>query len=216
MIAQAIVPARAAGMDGEILLRGDSAFGSRAVVGARRRHGARFSLVLNKNPAGQAAIASIPDDAWTPVKYPGAVRDPDTGEWISDAEVAEASYTAFAATKDRITARLIVRRVRDARVNGAGGQDALFPVWRHHPFFTDSTEPTRRTQRRTIRRPPVGAARRRELEPAGGLPGPLRNPSPTTAGALPGRPQVVTVAAADVENRSPARACRAARFQPSR
>jgi hypothetical protein len=79
MIAQAIVPARAAGMDGEILLRGDSAFGSRAVVGARRGHGARFSLVLNKNPAGQAAIASIPDDAWTPVKYPGAVGDPDTG-----------------------------------------------------------------------------------------------------------------------------------------
>jgi hypothetical protein len=24
-----------------------------------------------------------------PVRYPGAVRDPDTGEWISDAEVAE-------------------------------------------------------------------------------------------------------------------------------
>jgi hypothetical protein len=24
-----------------------------------------------------------------PMRYPGAVRDPDTGEWISDAEVAE-------------------------------------------------------------------------------------------------------------------------------
>ena len=35
-----------------------------------------------------------------------------------------------------MTARLIVRRVRDqARL------DELFPVWRHHPFLTDSLEP---------------------------------------------------------------------------
>jgi len=61
------------------------------------------------------------------------VQDPDTGAWISDAEVAEVTYTAFAATKDRTTARLIVRRVKDARY-----PDALFPVWRHHPFFTNS------------------------------------------------------------------------------
>jgi hypothetical protein len=64
------------------------------------------------------------------------VRDPDTGAWISDAEVAETSYTAFASTPDAATARLIVRRVKDARY-----PDALFPVWRYHPFFTDSTEP---------------------------------------------------------------------------
>jgi hypothetical protein len=65
------------------------------------------------------------------------VRDPDTGDWISDAEVAEISYTAFASTKDRTTARLIVRRVKDARY-----PDALFPIWRYHPFFTNSTETT--------------------------------------------------------------------------
>lgn len=35
-----------------------------------------------------------------------------------------------------MTARLIVRRVKDARY-----RDALFPVWRYHPFFTDSDEP---------------------------------------------------------------------------
>ncbi len=46
-------------------------------------------------------------------------------------------YTAFASTKDRITARLIVRRVKDARY-----PDALFPVWRYHPFFTNSQLPT--------------------------------------------------------------------------
>jgi hypothetical protein len=64
------------------------------------------------------------------------VRDPDTGAWISDAEVAEVAYTAFASTRQPVTARLIVRRVKDARY-----PDALFPVWRYHPFFTDSTEP---------------------------------------------------------------------------
>ena len=67
---------------------------------ACRRAGARFSLVLTKNTAVQQAIAAIAEDAWTPVRYPGAVRDPDTGAWISDAEVAEISYTAFASTND--------------------------------------------------------------------------------------------------------------------
>jgi hypothetical protein len=136
MVAQAIATARAAGITGQILVRGDSAYGTRAVIGAARRAGAQFSLVLTKNTAVQKAIDAIPEDRWTPVRYPGAVHDPDTGVWISDAEVAEIPYTALASTKDAITARLIVRRVKDAR-----HRDALFPVWRHHPFFTNSDEP---------------------------------------------------------------------------
>jgi Transposase DDE domain group 1 len=136
MIAQAVATARAAGVTGQILVRGDSAFGTRAVIEACRRAGAQFSLVLTKNPAVAAAIEAIPEQAWTPVRYPGAVRDPDTGAWISDAEVAEIPYTAFASTSGAVTARLIVRRVKDAR-----HPEALFPVWRYHPFFTDSTEP---------------------------------------------------------------------------
>jgi hypothetical protein len=135
MVAQAISTAWAAGVTGQILVRGDSAYGTAAVVAACRRFGARFSLVLAKNPAVAAAIEAIPEDAWTPVRYPGAVRDPDTGAWISDAEVAEIPYTAFTSTRQPVTARLIVRRVKDAR-----HLDALFPVWRYHPFFTDSTE----------------------------------------------------------------------------
>jgi hypothetical protein len=43
----------------------------------------------------------------------------------SHAKVAEIAYAAFASTKDRITARLVVRQVKDARF-----PDALFPVWR--------------------------------------------------------------------------------------
>jgi hypothetical protein len=137
MIAQAVATARAAGISGQILVRGDSAYGNSTVVAACRRAKARFSLVLTKNRAVAAAIAAIDDTAWTPVEYPGAVRDPDTGAWISDAEVAEIPYTAFASTRHAVSARLIVRRVKDARY-----PDALFPVWRYHPFFTNTDEPT--------------------------------------------------------------------------
>ena len=127
MVAQAISTARAISAHTTILVRGDSAFGSRAVVGTCLRHGAQFSVAMARNSAIDKAIAAIGEHAWTPVRYPGAVRDPDTGAWISDAEVAEIPYTAFASTPDAITARLIVRRVKDARY-----RDALFPVWRYH------------------------------------------------------------------------------------
>jgi hypothetical protein len=137
MVTDAINLARAAGATGEVLVRGDSAYGHSAVVRACQRAGARFSLVLVKNSTVTKAIASIPDEAWVPVHYPGAVPDPETGEWISDAEVAEITrFTAFGSTPHPVTARLIVRRVRDrARL------DELFPVWRHHPFLTDSLQP---------------------------------------------------------------------------
>ena len=35
-----------------------------------------------KNHSVNRAIGAIADDAWTPVHYPGAVTDPDTGELI--------------------------------------------------------------------------------------------------------------------------------------
>ena len=59
------------------------------------------------------------------------------GELISDAEVTETQFTAFGSTERPVTARLIVRRVRDQNKLAE-----LFPVWRHHPFLTNSTEPT--------------------------------------------------------------------------
>jgi hypothetical protein len=137
MVTQAIVTARMAGATGKIMVRGDSAYGNSGVVHACTKAGVEFSFVLIKNSLVQRAIDSITDHEWTPVKYPGAVRDPDTGGWISDAEVAETTFTAFCSTAHPVTARLIVRRVKDARF-----PDALFPVWRYHPFFTNSTLPT--------------------------------------------------------------------------
>jgi hypothetical protein len=91
------------------------------------------------NASIRAAIAAIGEDAWTPIRYPRAIWDDQLGAWISDAEVAEVQYTAFASKKGRaVTARLIVRRVRDLNKQAADGQDELFAVWRFHAVFTDS------------------------------------------------------------------------------
>lgn len=137
MVREAIATARATGATGEILVRGDSAYGNSAVVGACLKAKVRFSVVLPKNRTVLRAIASIDEQAWMPVHYPGAVADPETGELISDAEVAETTFTAFASTRRPVTARLVVRRVRDQNK-----LEELFAVWRHHPFLTNSTEPT--------------------------------------------------------------------------
>jgi hypothetical protein len=89
-------------------------------------------------PKVRAAIAAIPEAAWTPIRYPRAARDEQLGRWISGAEAAEAEYTAFTSGKGHaITARLIVRRVRDLNRKAARGQSELFPVWRCHAVFTD-------------------------------------------------------------------------------
>jgi hypothetical protein len=141
LVKQAVTTARSAGATGQILVRGDSAFGSGPVVSACRRAGANFSLTLQSNPKLQAAIDTIGDDEWTPVRYPGAVFDEQTQQWVSNAEVAETTYTAFETTTHKVTARLIVRRVRE--LNPAPpGQEELFPLWRYHAFLTDTELPT--------------------------------------------------------------------------
>jgi transposase-like protein len=91
------------------------------------------------------AITSIDELAWTPIRYPNAIYDHDEQRWISDAEVAEVPFTAFTSRRhaEHITARLIVRRVRQLNPTTAtrGGQEELFAVYRYHAVFTDSPEP---------------------------------------------------------------------------
>jgi hypothetical protein len=61
--------------------------------------GRGFRWYWRQNRAVSAAIATIAEDSWTPVRYPGAVTDPDpdpdAGELISDAEVAEVAFTTL-------------------------------------------------------------------------------------------------------------------------
>jgi hypothetical protein len=137
--AQAVGTARATGCTGILVARADSAFYSAAFCGAIRAAGAFFSVTVQMNPHVAAAIAAIGEDAWTPIRYPRAIWDDQLGCWVSDAQVAEIPYTAFTSKKGQaITARLIVRRVRDLNRQAAAGQDELFDVWRYHAIFTDS------------------------------------------------------------------------------
>jgi hypothetical protein len=139
LAARAIATAREAGCTGTIVARMDSVYYNAAVIGAIRRSGARFSVTAPLNAGIRAAIAAIGEDAWTPIRYPHAIWDDQLQAWISDAEVAEVSYTAFASKKGQaVTARLVVRRVRDQDKKAAGGQDELVPAWRYHAVFTDS------------------------------------------------------------------------------
>jgi len=136
---QVITTARECGCTGMIIVRMDSAYYNAAVIGAVRGKGARFSVTVPMNTSIRAAIAAIGEENWIPIRYPQAIWDDQLDAWISDAGVAEVEYTAFASKKDQaVTARLIVRRVRDLNKKAAAGQDELFPVWRYHAVFTDS------------------------------------------------------------------------------
>jgi hypothetical protein len=137
--AGAVRTARGSGCTGTLVVRADSAFYSSAFTSAVRTAGAHFSVTVQMNPHVAAAIAAIPAGAWVPIQYPRAIWDDQVRAWVSDAEVAEVRYAAFASKKDGpVTARLIVRRVKDLNRQAAAGQDELFGIWRYHAVFTDS------------------------------------------------------------------------------
>jgi len=124
------------------LVRADSAYFGYPAIGAALAGGADVSITTGLNSVTRAAIATITDDAWTPIEYTNALFDEDTQRWFSAAEVAEIPFTAFATQKKahRIPGRLIVRRIPDLRPKKNQGQRELFDVWRFHAFFT-TTDP---------------------------------------------------------------------------
>jgi hypothetical protein len=140
-VAETIRTARACGASGLLVVRAGSAFYGADVVGACRSLNARFSLTVRMNASVKAAIAGIDDGAWTAIRYPRAVWDEEGQCWISDAEIAETTYTAFTSRpkKHQVTARLIVRRVKRLNADAQpAGQGTLFDTWRYHAAFTDS------------------------------------------------------------------------------
>jgi hypothetical protein len=145
LVADAIKTSRSCGVSGLVVLRADSAYYGADVIAAARRHRSHFSITARKDRAVSAAIASIEEDAWTTIRYPHAVFDDQLGQWVSDAEVAEVPFTAFSSRGKarQVSARLIVRRVRDANPDhvAVDAQGELFRVWRHHAVFTDSPLP---------------------------------------------------------------------------
>src|SRR3954447_18855178 len=159
LVTDALKTAKAAGADPTagalVIARMDSAFYGHDVIAAVRRARARFSVTARMSPTVTAAIAGIDEAAWTAIHYPNAFTDPDTGELVSDAEVAEVpGFPAFTSRRknEQVTARLIVRRVKrlnpdlpsaTARGKVPAGQEELFTTfdqWRYHAVFTDSPE----------------------------------------------------------------------------
>ena len=104
---------RRAGASGELSLRADSGFWSKAVMAACRRHQVRLSITVRLNEPAKAAIADIDEESWADIDYTEA-GVAQVGEGILGAE------------------RLIVRRTRLV-----GPQARLWPEWRYHAFVTN-------------------------------------------------------------------------------
>lgn len=123
---------------GPVLVRADSAFYGYATVNAAAKAGADVSITARMDPAIRRAIAGIPQDAWTAIQYTDAVFDEAADRWISAAEVAETPYTAFSSRKqgERVTGRLVVRRIPDLNPHARAGQPTIFDTYRFHAFFT--------------------------------------------------------------------------------
>ena len=123
---------------GPVICRFDSAYYGYPSVSAALAGGADVTVTVPMNKAVKTAIAKIPADAWTKIKYTNAVYDEDTQKWVSAAEVAEIPFTAFSSRKkaERVPGRLVVRRIPELNPKAAVGQPTLFDTHRFHSFFT--------------------------------------------------------------------------------
>ena len=139
LVADALTTVKTLHSDSRPLLRADSAFYGHPTVAAAVKAGADVSVTVRLDPRIKTAISAIPDDDWQTIHYTDAIFDEATQRWISRAEVAEISFTAFASRRkaDQVQGRLVVRRIPD--LNPKPGQDSLFDSWRFHAFFTTST-----------------------------------------------------------------------------
>jgi hypothetical protein len=139
-LAEALAVVRQIAPNATIVVRGDSKFYTADVAATAARYDAQVSLTTGSNPSINAAITTIPDQTWTAIHYPDAFVDTDTGELVSDAQVAEIPYTAFTSKPkaQQVSGRLIVRRVKRLNPQTAAGQDTMFDLWRHHAVFITS------------------------------------------------------------------------------
>ena len=135
---------RSSEASGRPLVRMDSAFYGHPSVSAALCAGADVSVTVRLDPKVKAAIATIGEDAWTPIEYTDAVYDETTQQWVSRAEVAEIGFTAFSSRKasEHVEGRLVVRRIPDLNHDSDHGQATLFDTWRFHAFFTTTDADT--------------------------------------------------------------------------
>ncbi len=108
-----------------LTLRADSGFFSWDLLAILDRLSVTWSITVHQNASVQAAIATIPEDAWHDITYP------DSGA----AQVAETIYVTGGGKTKRAghRVRLVVRRTRLTD----RAQRQLWPDWRHHAFVTN-------------------------------------------------------------------------------
>ena len=104
-LTETISRVRNAGASGQLTVRADSAFYSKAVLHTAAAFDVRFSITVRQDKRIRAAIQTIDEQAWQPIPY--WLSSPE----VSGADVAEITYTAFTGTH-ALPVRLIVRRVR--------------------------------------------------------------------------------------------------------
>ncbi|MEV6907953.1 IS1380 family transposase [Amycolatopsis sp. NPDC051071] len=139
LLTEAINLARRCGANGMIVVRADSAFYTGKIIAAIRKAKVCFSITARKTEAVLTAIGGIGEDAWSEIAYRHPILNPETGDLITHAEIAETTHTAFANTTQNpgreVTARLLVRRTPRFKENEQG---ELFRVWHYHAVFTDT------------------------------------------------------------------------------
>ena len=123
---------RGAGATGQLTVRADSAFYSKAVLSTAAKFDVRFSITARQDKRIRAAIDAIAEAAWQPIPY--WLSTPE----VSGADIAETAFTVFGSDKRHARqVRLVVRRVRPT----PGSQLALFTAWDYHAFVTDRALP---------------------------------------------------------------------------
>ena len=122
--------------------RGPAGLGVLQRRGDRRDPPRRRAVLRHRPDERRASAPRSPPSARTPGPRSAtrsAIWDDQLAPGSPTPRSPKCQYTAFASKKGQaVTARLIVRRVRDLNKKAADGQDELFPVWRYHAVFTDS------------------------------------------------------------------------------
>ena len=132
-LAETLAVVRVIAPDATVVVRGDAKFYTADVAATAARYRACLSLTTGSNPHITAAITGIDAEAWTAIHYPDAFVDTETGELISDAEVAEVAYTAFTSRPKKAQVA--------GRVRSCGGSAAATTGPRPKPGRTSCSPP---------------------------------------------------------------------------
>ncbi|XTZ16467.1 hypothetical protein ACQSSU_03460 [Micromonospora echinospora] len=107
MVTEAITSAHsvAGANPADIAVCGDSAYCAGKLVTAVVKAEATFSFSIARNRPVEGAIAAVSEQASSPVRYPGTLVDPDTGDLVSNAQVAECVAGALAPVVAELAGR---------------------------------------------------------------------------------------------------------------